>query len=436
MLGRVSARSDVYIEIALANDFVCEQVNKSILQKETLRRMLMLGSLISKRWVVSFALVGLVSLFMASYAAVWTDPASAGSTGGTVSGQILTNITISPNSLNVAAGTSSAITVTPIDDDENVDLTMPGIIYTWNSGSCGTFANATTTGVTNTFTAVDATCSGTITVHGNQNSGANVPSSGVSIGVQVTKAAAVPPAPVFTASDDGPVNAGWDTQEEIDSVMSAWYGGGSFAAKVVLPSQSSAITDPSGNSLSISSGSLDSGDSKVAAVVPITLTDLQAPPPAAKTGSTSGTFRFGSSAIQIEFYDASDSSSSPGKITLNKPAQVCMTVTQADIDGAYGGPDGVKIWHYNGDKWVALSTTLLIGNPSKVCAYTSSFSPFAVGLDVAPPEAGEEVATGLPVTGDYAPGVNGLVIALMSGIALVFTGAFTIRRSRRARENS
>ena len=37
----------------------------------------MLGSGVPKRWIVSLALVGLVSLFMASYSAVWTGPASA-----------------------------------------------------------------------------------------------------------------------------------------------------------------------------------------------------------------------------------------------------------------------------------------------------------------------------------------------------------------------
>ncbi|HAG55795.1 MAG TPA: hypothetical protein DCL17_05255 [Dehalococcoidia bacterium] len=67
-----------------------------------------------------------------------------------------------------------------------------------------------------------------------------------------------------------------------------------------------------------------------------------------------------------------------------------------------------------------------------VCASTQSFSVFALGLSVAD---AEDVVV-LPSTGGYAPSTWTMVLAMLAGIALVATGAFTARRARRVRETS
>ena len=118
--------------------------------------------------------------------------------------------------------------------------------------------------------------------------------------------------------------------------------------------------------------------------------------------------------------------------------EVCMTATAAEASDAHGGPDGLGIWRHNGTDWVKLNSTVSFDAAAqtyKVCANSSRFSPFALGLDVAPPEAGE-VATGLPATGDYSPNALTIVMAMLAGFALVGTGVVTARRSRRVREDS
>jgi len=86
----------------------------------------MLGSAIPKRWVVSLALVGLVSLFVASYGAAWTGPASAdGTTGGGTPtpgpvGAILSDLS-APSFLNLQTGQAIGISVSPIDDNGNIN---------------------------------------------------------------------------------------------------------------------------------------------------------------------------------------------------------------------------------------------------------------------------------------------------------------------------
>ena len=129
----------------------------------------------------------------------------------------------------------------------------------------------------------------------------------------------------------------------------------------------------------------------------------------------------------------------PGKLStfkLNKPAQICVPFIQADVDGADGGPNGLSIWRYNGTEWVELNSTVNVSNGT-VCANTSNFSSFALGLAVEAPS--EEVvvpgAVGLPVTGGYAPDVSSLILAMLAGFALIGTGVFTARRARRARQN-
>jgi hypothetical protein len=67
-----------------------------------------------------------------------------------------------------------------------------------------------------------------------------------------------------------------------------------------------------------------------------------------------------------------------------------------------------------------------------VCAYTSRFSVFALGLDVAAPDASSS-ASGLPATGDYSPNALTMILAMFAGLALIISGVVVMRRARTAR---
>ncbi|MDG0867196.1 hypothetical protein [Candidatus Lucifugimonas marina] len=186
-------------------------------------------------------------------------------------------------------------------------------------------------------------------------------------------------------------------------------------------------------SLNVPGGSLGDGEAASVSIKPISADSVPSAPPAATEGASSGTFKFGSSVVQITWYDKDGNAEDTKKIS--KPAQVCMTYTQEDIDNADGGIDGLGIWRHNGTEWVKLNSTAYT-NPNRICANTASFSPFALGLDVAAPGAADTGATGLPATGDYSPNAMTLIMAMFAGFALVGTGVFTARRARRVREES
>ncbi len=377
----------------------------------------MLGSAIPKRWVVSLALVGLVSLFMASYAAVWAGPASA----GTVAGEFLTDLQ-APTSLNLQTGQVVVLSVSPIDDDGNVDLGMPDVVYTWNAGSCGALSGDTSSR-TPTFTASSSACTGTISVHANQDGG-NVPPSDRVINVNV---AAPPATPVPTAVPFDPT--------VIPVIVPAGLSAGDVS--VILPSAGGSFSlEQAGGlppvQLDIPSGALDSGSVAAVNIIVVAPADVPPPPPAATEGSSSGTFTFGSSIIDVQWYDSTGSALDTFQV--NRPAEVCVPFTQADLDAAAGGPDGLALWRYNGTEWIQLNSTVNV-SAGTVCGRTMNFSYFALGLSVTAPDT-TGAPTGLPATGDYSPGVGALILAMLTGIALVATGAFVARRARRVRETS
>jgi len=482
--------------------------------------MPMLGSAIPKRWVVSLALVGLVSLFMATIAPEWVSPASAlDSTGGstapapassvsavagdsqaTVSwtapsdnggavitsytvtaspgsasattsngttltivvtgltnataytftvkatnavgpgassgvsnvvtpvdvptGQVLTNL-LAPSSLSLQAGQIVALTVSPIDDNGNVDQNMPNITYTWHAGSCGSLSS--TSIQSPVFTANGSSCTGQIGVRAVQGNSSQVPASGhvISVSVAPPPAPAVPTVvPVDPAVIPVIVPAGL-TAEDVSVILPST--GGAFSIPQVEGGTGAPIA------ISIPGGAIDSGTASAVNIVVVSTADVPGPPESATEGMSSNTFKFGSTIIDIQWYD--DTGSALSTISLNRPAQICVPFVQSDVDGANGGPDGLSIWRYNGTEWVELNSTVNVSNGT-VCANTSNFSSFALGLAVAAPT--DEVAVvevGLPVTGDYTLGVSSLILAMLAGFALIGTGVFTARRARRARQN-
>ena len=124
---------------------------------------------------------------------------------------------------------------------------------------------------------------------------------------------------------------------------------------------------------------------------------------------------------------------------MNKPAEICLPFTQDDLNGAAGGPDGLDVWRHNGTEWVSLNATANVGSGT-VCGNSSSFSSFALGLDVAAPGAAAAGSGGgdvsLPGTGGYTPTATTLMLLLMAGVVLVVTGLITARRVLWARDLS
>ena len=397
----------------------------------------MLGSAIPRRWVVSLALVGLVSLFAASYSAAWANPASAttGTTGTTAAATATPTPTPTPTPVPAdttlasieALGTGS-ITLPPNSSvsfsiiaknsvGTDISSSAPGLTYAWYvSNSCGTFDNATAAAVI--LTSANAGCSGTIGLQVKQF-GVNPISESISL---IVNAPAVPAVvvPVSNSAVAAVLPTGVDSSIVTEIKAS---DGGSLS---VDGGDGKAI------SLTVPGGSLGDGEAASVSIKLISSGAVPSAPPAATEGASSGTFKFGSSVVLITWYDKDGSAQDTKKIS--KPAQVCMSYTPEDIANADGGIDGLGVWRHNGTDWINLNSNAFT-NPNRICAYTQSFSPFALGLAVAPPAtAGGE--TGLPVTGGYSPNAMTMILAMLAGFALVGTGLVAARRARRASENS
>lgn len=421
----------------------------------------MLGSAISKRWVVSLALVGLVSLFMASFSAVWANPASA-TTGTTAPADTATptptevpaNDTIAgmwfgqgpPNasttfsdvngpspdlalsSAAVGGSADSRLWFAAVNSDRSWIDQAPAASFNATSSNSGCvaisglgfFGSNSGIGVFD-VSAVAAGCNATITVYFMQ--GSNTIQDDFVVTVNALPSTAVPTVvpvePVAT-----PVPPSGVTGDAVKTISPVTGG------KLEVDTTIGKIE------LDVPAGALGSGEGASVSVEPVNNTGtLPPPPPPATEGSSSGTFKFGSSVIQITWYD--DKGDAEDTKTLNRSAQVCMTATQADVDNAHGGESGLGVWRHNGTEWVKLNSSVVNNGDGtwKVCAYTSRFSPFALGLEVEPP-ATSEAGTGLPATGGYSPNGLTILMAMAAGFALVGTGVVTARRARRVREDS
>jgi len=380
----------------------------------------MLSSAIPKRLVVSFVLVGLVSLFMTSFAGLASEHVSAQATGTDLKGLNFAS------TLTVQAGDVIVVTADPIDENGDVNTALANITYTW-TGSCGSHASSTTSVPSSTFTvASGGSCTGAITVTATQTGGAaeTHPASPASMTVNVNALAAADPAPTYT--DPSPV------PEIVPDGLTA------DDVAVIIPSTGGSFTEVGGTaSITVPAGAVADGTAAAVGIVSVATSGLPSPPAAATEGASSGTFTFGSSAINIQWYDATGAAQAT--YSLNKAAEICLPFTDGDLNGAAGGPDGLGIWRHNGTEWVSLNATANVGSGT-VCANASSFSSFALGLDVAAPGAatggsgGSDVS--LPGTGGYAPTATTLMLLLMAGVALVVTGSITARRILWARDLS
>jgi hypothetical protein len=322
--------------------------------------------------------------------------------------------------------------------NENGGTTLGGTItYMWalsNSG-CGSLSSTNTADTV--YTAGDG-CSTNVTVHAQQDGSGQVDGPTTSITVNATPPA--PPPEVIDVTVDSQIDSvlgteiaviaalvsaglSWDAAE----VVAAAVGG----SKEVTLTVSADKTDlPVGTKLRFPSNATGQ-------VIIVTITAASSDTPglqssyleAFSSSSELGAI-LGSSSIDVSIFD--EDGNPLENFRLDKPAEVCLPYTDEDLATAYGGIDGMAVYHYNGVDWVKTNSSVDLNN-KLVCGYSSTFSPFALGLAEAPPAPPGEA--GLPVTGDYAPGMSTLVLALMAGIALVGTGVFTVRRTRRVREN-
>ena len=376
----------------------------------------MLSSAIPKRLVISFVLVGLVSLFMTSFAGLSSERVSAQATGTNLKGLNF------GSAITVQAGDVFVVTVDPIDENGDVNTALANVTYTW-TGSCGSHATSTTAVPSSTFTTTSGgACTGAITVTSTQSGGETHPTAGtLSMTLNVNALAAADPVPTYT--DPSPV------PEIVPDGLTA------DDVAVIIPSAGGSFTEVGGTaSITVPAGAVANGTAAAVGIVSVATSGLPSPPAAASEGAASGTFTFGSSAINVQWYDATGAAQAT--YSLNKPAEICLPFTQDDLNAAAGGPDGLGVWRHNGTEWVSLNATANVG-AGTVCGNTSSFSSFALGLDVAAPGAasaggGGEVS--LPGTGGYSPAVTTLLLALMAGIVMVVVGSFTARRVLWARD--
>ncbi|MGY8734373.1 MAG: hypothetical protein ACKVK0_19740, partial [Pirellulales bacterium] len=334
-------------------------------------------------------------------------------------GYKLTNVT-ALNSLKLVAETSTRLTVSPKNEDGDETLDMPGMVWTWRAGTCGTLSN--NTGRSVTFTAVSTSCNDPITVHATQGGNLQIPSTSLPILVNVS--ITVAPAPEVAAVDPAVVivatPAGLDAAD-VSTITPV--SGGTFS----VPQESGVTTEPI--TLVVPSGALDSGTVASVTVTVVESENLQAPPPAATEGAGSGTFTFGSTAIDVQWYDETGTAFETYRI--DKPAEICLPYTASDLNGAALGPDGLNLWRFNGTEWVKLNSSVNTSNGT-VCANTSNFSVFAIGLDVAAPVVGDASAVGLPATGGYSPNQLTMMLTMLAGLGLAVIGVGTIRRTRKA----
>jgi hypothetical protein len=354
---------------------------------------------------------------MTSFAGLTSERVSAQATGTNLKGLNFASTT------TVQSGDVFVVTVDPIDENGDVNTALADVTYTW-TGSCGSHATSTTTVPSSTFTAGSGgACTGAITVTATQSSGdaETHPAAGtLSMTLNVNAPAAADPVPTYT--DPSPVPAIVPDGLTADDVA------------VIIPSAGGSFTEVGGTaSITVPAGAVANGTAAAVGIVSVATSGLPSPPAAASEGASSGTFTFGSSAINVQWYDATGAAQAT--YSLNKPAEICLPFTQDDLNGAAGGPDGLGIWRHNGTEWVSLNATANVG-AGTVCGNASSFSSFALGLDVAAPGAasagGGEVS--LPGTGGYSPAVSTLLLALMAGIVMVVVGSFTARRVLWARD--
>ena len=380
----------------------------------------MLGSAIPRRWITSLALVGLVTVFAVSYAAVWSSPASADSEGtGTGTGNgtpLAANETLNSaqtlaTGLTMYPGQQVAVSVELLDLDGAVNNDLPGVLFQWTvTAGNGSVILGASNQRTVTIQA-NAAGSTTFQVVASQTQTNQVWDVLRQMVVSVSN-----PAPTATPAPL-PTNPGTPPS----SIPNA--------DGVVTP-EGSLLLSPDG----VESGSSpESSALKSKPVVHIPVGSVSnffgasvASVDASSLPAMPSQYLMGSSAASITFYDANGVAQDP--FTLLRAARVCLPTASSD---RVNGISNVKILRYNSavNQWVAL-TSSYNAITNQVCGNTSHFSNFAVGVQQLPatPVSGGN----LPATGGWSP-TNGLLSLIgVLGFLLVGGGFVTMRRAKQA----
>lgn len=388
----------------------------------------MLGSAIPRRWLLSLALVGLISIMVASYTTVWSDPALAvgGDTDGTAPGtgtgtdgftgsEKLGDVLTLPQGIVVNPGDSRFISATLKDENGVTRTSFPDTTFKWEvvSGSGISIVGADNTRSV-TF---QANSTGSPYLQLTVTQGATTQTQAYKFvrltNIQVAAPDATP-TPITPPTNPGPVPT---------SIPNS---GGVVAPEspiLISPDGVQSGTNPENSSLS-SSPVVYVQTGSVSNFFGISIDELD---PETLPNLPDG-YIFGSSATEIKFMDTSGAVQS--NFRLLRSARVCLPTSSDDLTNAKGGFTGVHILRYNDVvlQWVPLNTSYntITG---QACAQSSNFSIFALGLSQleATPGTGET-----PATGDWTPTAGMIAFASLLGVVLVGGGVFTMSRARRA----
>lgn len=362
-------------------------------------------------------LVGLVSLFVAVLPSGWGNRASAQTT------PVATTCT-TPASLVMNPGASISLSIDVFDADGEVMTTDSTLTFAWSAN----FGTVTPTNAS--IVSYTAPSSGTATVTVTVNQSGQSPTlrctNTTSVTVQVAAATTATPAPTNPTG----------TPPAIPTASTP-----NTTRALVTPAEGGTVT-ASGNSkvkVTVPAGAVSGDWFGVQVQTLSTTTGIPAVPAGAG-------FKLGSIVIDIKF---TDKNGTPlANFRTNRPVQICVPYTQADVDAALGGPAGLTIYHYSdaAQAWEPLNTTVDLVN-GVACAFSSSFSFYGLGYPVAAttatPAPGTPTAVPtaqatstatvkLPSTGDRTAGGGLLGLAALTGIAFAALGAFALWRARKS----
>jgi hypothetical protein len=377
----------------------------------------MRGSVVQGRWIISVALVGLISILLATQTANWNVAVSAQTTASTLPvNQQLQGCANLPTSLSLNPGVTVNLAVDLVAQTGSIDNALPEITYEWSSSGGSVSPSNTRTTV---FTAPTSGGSFHINLVVRQ-SGSIVCNVNINVSVVVPP---VPPAPTATpVNPPGPVPTLTTTAPNTNIAGVTPAEGGTVRS-----------TTRPGVEVNVPRGAVsDFAGVQVTVVDPTT-----APAPGANL------FRIGSTVVDVKITNSAGTPVPGTKLTV--PAEVCLPFTAADASGSFGGPSGLALWRYDDNlkQWVQLTSTF---DPVRqvVCARTSQFSLVALGLTPSPlatatpvPQAtatpvGPTPTAKPPVTGDFAAGPGLLAVVAVAGLAFVGLGLIALRRSKRS----
>ncbi len=376
----------------------------------------MLGSAIPRRWIFSIALVGLVTIFAVSYSAVWSSTANADSqgpglgTGNSVAKtpeQILETADTLPTGLTLQTGQQIQVTIVLKDSTGAVNDSLPDLTFLWTSTGGVTIASGSASPT------VVLTANGTGTVNAQvtqvQESRDWVVKRDMSITVAAAPATATPvPAPVNPGTPPSSIPNAQGVVQPAGSILVSSTGvetGGSAEASALRDRP--AVFIPTGSVSDFFGVQVDAVDQSSLPPLP------------------SG-FLPGSSAADITFVDSSGTAQT--NFRLLRSARICLPTSASDLSNGFSNVRVLRLGP--NDQWIPLTSTFN-NLTQQVCANSSNFSNFAVGVQQIPATASPD-GSGLPATGGWSPTTSLLVLIGLIGVALVGGGTITMLRARNA----